>query len=177
MSSAKCVNARPDPRIETMKLLIIALMVFAADAASALSFSFDEIRKGISETAAIETARREGLVAYAAPGGRGHLLANARTKEIVSGLSTCSGRLYGYSLAAKGGVTAFVKQVAQFNVEFGAPGRAISATKMQSFGEVNTIEITWQSDWRTVVVAYTPSSHDLAESLWIQYSVPQLCQR
>lgn len=158
-----------------MKLLIAVLLALPAGSASALSYSFDELRKGVSEAAAIDAARREGLIVSADPRGGGHLLADARSNEVVSQLWVCSGRLYGYSLSAKGGVSAFVKRVAQFTVEFGAPGNATATSKMQSFGEDNTIEITWQNAWRTATLTYTPSSPGLDESQWVRYSVSQVC--
>lgn len=65
--------------------------------------------------------------------------------------------------------------MAQFNVEFGTLGNATATSKMQSFGEDNTIEITWQKDWRTAVLTYTPKAPGLDESQWVRYSVSQVC--
>jgi hypothetical protein len=158
-----------------MKLLVALLLALTAGSASALSYSFEELRKGLPEAAAIDAARSEGLIVSADPRGGGHLLADAKSNEVVSILWVCSGRLYGYSLAAKGGASAFVKRVAQFNVEFGAPGSATATSKMQSFGEDNTIEITWQKDWRTAIITYTPSVPGLGESQWVRYSASQVC--
>jgi len=160
-----------------MKLLVALFLAFAASSASALSYSFEELRKGVPEAAAIDAAGREGLIVSADPRGGAHFLADARSNEIVSMLWVCSGRLYGYSLSAKGGASAFVKRVAQLNVEFGAPGNATATSKMQSFGEDNTIEIAWQKGWRSATLTYTPSAPGLDESQWVRYSVSQVCQR
>lgn len=158
-----------------MKLLIALLLALATSSAFAISYSFEELRKGVPEAAAVDTARSEGLIVSADPRGGGYLLADARSKEVVSILWVCTGRLYGYSVSAKGGASAFVKRVAQFNAEFGAPGNATATSKMQSFGEDNTIEINWQKNWRTATLTYTPSTPGLEESQWIRYSVSQVC--
>ena len=158
-----------------MKPLIAFLMALTAGSASALSFPFDELRKGVTETTAIDAARREGLTVTVDQKGGAYYLADAKSKEIVSILWVCSGRLYGYSLSANGGANSFVKRVAQFNAEFGSAGTAMATSKMQPFGEVNTIEMSWQKDYRNIVLSYTPSSPGLEESQWVRYSVSQVC--
>lgn len=160
-----------------MKLLVALFLALSAGSASALSYSFEELYKGVPEAVAINEARHEGLVVSADPRGGGHLLVDAKSNEVVSMLWVCSGRLYGYSLSATGDASAFVKRVAQFNVEFDMLGNAAATSKMQSFGKVNTIEITWQKDWRSVNLTYTPSTPGLDESQWVRYSVHKVCQR
>lgn len=158
-----------------MKLLVAFLLALMAGSASAISYSFEELRKGVTEASAIDAAHREGLIVTADPRDGGHILSDARSNEVISILWVCSGRLHGYSASAKGGASAFVKRVAQFNVEFGTPGNATATSKMQVFGEDNTIEISWQKNWRTIVLTYTPGAPGLDESQWVRYSVSQVC--
>lgn len=158
-----------------MKLLGALLLAFGTTSASAFSYSFEELMKGVSEATAVASARNEGFLVSVDPRGGGYLLADAGSREVVSILWVCAGRLYGYSTSAKGGASSFVKRVAQLNAEFGQPGAATATTKMQSFGEDNTIEIHWQRTWRAATLTYTPSVPGLDESQWIRYSVSNVC--
>lgn len=67
-----------------MKLLVALLLALTAGSALALSYSFDELRKGIPEASSIDAARREGLIVSADPRGGGHFLADAKSNEVVS---------------------------------------------------------------------------------------------
>lgn len=159
-----------------MKVLIAFFLMLMSSSAFAVSYSFQDLRNGISENIAIDAARREGLVVSADPRGGGYLLANPSTNDIVGMLWVCSGSLYGYSLSVAGGENSFVKRVAKFGEEFGIPGVASSTSKVLAPGEVNTIEITWEKGGRVITLSYTPRSTGFAESQWVRYSVPGNCR-
>lgn len=156
-------------------IALIALVVVMCDAV-AVSYSFDELRRGITESAAVARAKQEGWIVTPRPSSDAHFLLDARTNKVVGTLWICSGRLYGYSEEGLGGVEGFVKRVAQFNKVFDAAGRAVASSQMLSFVERNLIEVTWEEPHRLVHLELTLGGPKMTESQWVQYAVPSVCK-
>ena len=134
------------------------------------------MRSGVPEASALTQAQREGWETSPDPRGGAHLLVNSKTKLISGTLWVCRGRVYAFSEDASGGAVAFAKRVAKFSRDFGKEGLVSASSRMLSVGEISTVVVTWEDSWRSVKIEYTPSAINIAESQWVQYSVPSVCK-
>jgi hypothetical protein len=154
--------------------LLLAGSLFALPAHAL--FPIEDIQRGLTEDDALRSLKNRKLTVEKLKGSEEGYVVRRDSGGDVRGLVwTCNGKVHAASAVQEGGIYAYIDRVADMTKVHGR-GEVAAQIKPVSGGTTRTIETYFKAPGDNIVkVSYTPAGSGVAESIWMQASVPTIC--